>query len=124
MNYVDVIVNLIITFYSYLEKMTKLDNSKFEDYDLLKKCVTQESKKDSRNIKRTTKIQLLYKTVYILILVFIVQSVFIGYVMVKLQALNARLIKLEETNNNVKFMFDYAYEEHIGYINDIVSCFK
>ena len=104
--------------------MTKLDNSKFEDYDLLKKCVTQESKKDSRNIKRTTKIQLLYKTVYILILVFIVQSVFIGYVMVKLQALNARLIKLEETNNNVKFMFDYAYEEHIGYINDIVSCFK
>ena len=122
MNYEGVIVNLIVTFYSYLEKMTKLDNSKFEDYDLLKKPIEKKSKKDNRSIKRTTKIQLLFKTVYILVLVFIVQTVFIGYVMVKLQALNARLIKLEENNNNVKFMFDYAYDEHIGYINDIVSC--
>lgn len=122
MNYEGVIVNLIVTFYSYLEKMTKLDNSKFEDYDLLKKPIEKKSKKDNRSIKRTTKIQLLFKTVYILVLVFIVQTVFIGYVMVKLQALNARLIKLEENNNNVKFMFDYAYDEHVGYINDIVSC--
>ena len=122
MNYEGVIVNLIVTFYSYLEKMTKLDNSKFEDYDLLKKPIEKKSKKDNRSIKRTTKIQLLFKTVYILVLVFIVQTVFIGYVMVKLQALNARLIKLEENNSNVKFMFDYAYDEHVGYINDIVSC--
>jgi len=100
--------------------MTKPDNSKCENHDLLKKYITKESKKENKKIKRITKIQLLYTTVFILAFLFVVQSVFIGYVMVKLQALNARFIKLEEkSSNNMNNMYDYAYEERLEYVNDM-----